>query len=343
MPALQLRVVHAETPDYRMRGPVVPSCGPSGSPTLGEVYRQFRSQTGDRKSARTWEGYEDLLRAWEKFHSGPGPGVRSIDDAALRAFFEGQPAWGRRSWQKYCAYFSAILKSVTVRSDRNRSGPPPGEELLSTLPYLEIPSPRWFAARGRGQRKKKRIDLLTADEFSRVLAACAATEHPRPRAPLFWRFLHSWIWVHGFRLRDALTLPWSAINLAERRLDFVESKRANYLAVPMHPRIVALLEEIRRETEGGERVLWPPKSYLSNAHRWFYPRWRAIWQRAGVDLHNPHELRSASITHWKEHSPAWWKHATGHSLGGDVREQHYVLRGAPSFREAVEAYPLPAM
>ena len=302
---------------------------------LLNYYRKHR----DGKTPKSWSQYVTLLRKWEQFHNGRGPDVRDVTEVTLQAFFESRSEWASRtSWKRNRDQLLAMLKFVCPRTATNQNGSDqPLFESIDRLPIWRLPPARWFADRDtqttrHGGHSPFEGDLLTFDQFRRVLTACDTLDNPG-----WWRSLMAWVITYASRRGDFLTLKWEQIDFKTQTLRTNETKRGNRIVVPIASRFIPALERLRTENARG-----PWYSNSTHLDRWFYPGWKLIWATAEVPLRNPHQLRDECSNWWNEHAREFGNLITGHKAG-NVRDQHYDRnrRGVitPAFREAVETFP----
>jgi len=333
---------------------------------LDELYLRRAADKCDS----TWSGYRTLVDRWERFHDGPGPDCRKLDAHQLRRFFEGVDEWrSPRSWQKNANWLSALLKSGCPQTMSNRNGVPPGEPVrldFDRLPVFELPRDRWFRDRlnrlppttERGGHRRRRLPLISVDEFGRVLDACDGVEFLTPE---FWRCLLSWIWFAGTRFTDIWSYRWdsgvSHVSIVQRLHSFTETKTGGTSDVPLPSWLLSQLETLRT-LQGGDRAGLPvfsssrqerddrggyvcPRGDWTNRGRRFSPAWSGIFERADVPLRKPHELRAACVSYWFKHAPNYRFAATGHAPpSGDVQLRNYVILD-DQFRDVAESFPFP--
>ena len=341
--------------------------------TLRQVFDHLYNRAKTRKTESSWSGYRTLLRYWERFQAGAGPCVTAIDRDSLQRFFEAVPEWhSRRSWERNRDLLFALLKSSCAESSDNQFGRDRSAAVLSRddLPVWRLPEDQFFRNRPkatgkggqkRGGHRKRNIPLLTVDEFGGVLEACNGAEFMQP---LFWKTWLSLLWYNGHRFEDSLAYCWDTgqlhVNLTHRLLDFTESKCGGVSAVPMPSWLVNHLMNLRDASgtpASGQPVFALPKGQrlsrtqtsdfrlprgdLTNRARRFDKEYVAIWERAGVPIRHPHEMRAVAISHWLKHAEKYRFAATGHKPpGGDVQLRSYVILDQ-EFYDAAESFPYP--
>ncbi len=363
------------TDEYRISNPVLKSDSgsagdsPSRAWTLRECLEADFSRNQQRRAS--WQDYRTLVKKWEAAWGGGGPDMRSVTPAQLQQGFDSIKEWtSYRSWEKNRDQLFALLKSSCRQTQRNPLGvPKPEVAPLSEddLPVWSLPPKEWF--RGRAKPAKRHpghrpcsLQLLSQEEFDRVLTAASA-EHD----PLYWRTLLGWCWFTAMRIRQTLhELTWretsegDGVDLANRLLHTQESKCGGALDVPLPDWLLAGLSALkaRRLTQkelfpgasmpkpaqdAQERCVFWRRPNWKNLDRWFYPTWDAIWERAGVPVRMPHQMRGVAISWWiAGKDEKYRKLITGHSLGNDVQMKVYATFGA-DFRRAADEHPRPSV
>lgn len=107
---------------------------------------------------------------------------------------------------------------------------------------------RHAAARGRAQLRpierprqpKGRLRWLRPEEAERLIAECA--DHLRP--------LIVFLLYTGARMGEALSLTWSEVDLSRAHVTLLDTKNGEDRGVPLAPRVVAELANLRGERDG---------------------------------------------------------------------------------------------
>ena len=94
----------------------------------------------------------------------------------------------------------------------------------------------------RPRQPKGRVRWLTPAEADRFIDACSP--HLKP--------LVIFLFYSGARLGEALTLPWTQLDLARGEVQFLETKNGDPRGVPLHPRLIAALQALPHP--GGRRI-----------------------------------------------------------------------------------------
>ena len=181
---------------------------------------------------------------------------------------------------------------------------------LCPMPIIARPSqdqsaPRW----------------LKPDEAERLIG-CAG-EHLRP--------LVIFLLYTGARAGEALWLDWRDIDLTRAHATFPETKNGEARGVPLHPRVIAALGnlkhrqgEVFRKT-GGEPYTRPKRPDDTSAGARIRTAFGGAVRRAGLENFTPHDCR---------HTWATWHYGTNRDLTGRGKTERWeprcrlgVLRG----------------
>lgn len=321
--------------------------------TLSDCFAADWERSASRRKSGTWTGYRTLLKAWNAWDASRD--VRTLTPRDLQDFFESQTQWASfRSWDKNHTYLLALLGVACPQTRDNPYGVPRGEFApLSPeqIPMWNMPPPKWFKGRvssaPRSGHRRRNLPLLTLAEFDKVLLAAGESSDP-----VYWRTLESFWWFCGMRCRDTvLALRWrtatvEGVDLKSQTLFFRETKADGLIAVPLPSWLcVGLAALAEREQEH----VFQRSPHWKNLGRWLYGGKAyqgdgrpTIWQRAGVDLREPHEMRGVSISNWIEHGEKYRLLVTGHAGGEkDIQKRHYWIN--EKFREAAEQMPRPSV
>ena len=208
---------------------------------------------------------------------------------------------------------STINKEVaTLRRVFNLAADRRGYLLRASNPFAGI------GKRKVSQRPKR---YVSGDEMQRILRCIPL---------LKWRTFLSLLYTTGLRLSEACHLTWDDIDFAGRMVQVApkrdpgtrvpwEPKDHELRAVPLSPRILELLGDLKSACEDGV-----PYVFLSRARheevmrqfragKWYEGRaiinnvlrnFKAIVHRAGVGRCTLHDLRRSCLTNWARELPA---------------------------------------
>jgi len=148
-----------------------------------------------------------------------------------------------------------------------------------------------------------RIRWLRIDEADSLIAACS--DHLRP--------LVIFMLYTGARTGEALWLDWRDVDLSRAHVQFPKTKNGDARGVPLHPRAVAALANLKGRT--GEVFRRPDgKPYSSprsvddtSAGTRIKTAFKAACRRAGIVDFHPHDCR---------HTWATWHFQENRDLGG---------------------------
>jgi len=351
---------HPGRGDHRTPSPVV-------SPVLlSDLLNAFYARSADAKTESSWSGYRTLVRYWETHHKGPGPDVRSLSVDDLQDFFASVNVWrSRRSWVKNRDLLFALLKSGCRRTLDNKKGSDNPELQTDQLPVWDPPRDRWFRDRDdqlppvaqRGGHRKRKLSVMTADEFGSVLDAVRHSDADF-LTPAWWYPFFGLLWFAGPRIEDMWRYRWEegrlCVSVDRRVIEFTETKAGGESVVPLPSWLVSQFARLRQSQQanagdlvfanvaGGEPT--PHRlaaGHVQNSSRKFRPAYKRIWTDAGVPLRHPHEMRAQCISLWFKHAPKYRFAATGHQPPkSDVQASNYLIFD-DDFRDAAESFPAP--
>lgn len=188
----------------------------------------------------------------------------------------------------------------------------------------------------RPKEPKGRVRWLTPEEAERLIDACA--DHLRP--------LVIFLLYTGARLSEALYLDWRDVDLAAGRVTFRDTKNGEDRGVPLHERVVDVLERIKFRqdwtikygpvflTHKGE-----PYARRQGGGGQIDTAFQGACRRAGIEDFSPHDCR---------HTWATWLYAETGNLGdlmklGGWKSESMVLRyahGNPDhLKRSIDALP----
>jgi integrase len=182
---------------------------------------------------------------------------------------------------------------------------------------------KYAAARGwcehrqikRPKPPKGRTSWLTPADAERLIDACSP--HLRP--------LVIFLLYTGARLAEALYLDWQQLDLERAEVQFLETKNGDARGVPLHPRVRAVLGELKhRIGEVFRRPDGQPYMRKLDGGGQIKTAFKAACRRAGIKDFTPHGCR---------HTWATWHYARNKDLTalmhlGGWRSYSMVLRYA---------------
>lgn len=148
-----------------------------------------------------------------------------------------------------------------------------------------------------------RIRWLTIDEADRLITACSA--HLRP--------LVIFMLYTGARTGEALWLDWRDVELSRAHVSFPKTKNGDARGVPLHPRAVAALANLKGRTNevfrkpNGRPYSRPRNIDDTSAGTRIKTAFRGACRRAEIENFHPHDCR---------HTWATWHYASNRDLGG---------------------------
>lgn len=165
----------------------------------------------------------------------------------------------------------------------------------------------------RPKQPPGRVRWLDPDEAERLIEACA--QHLRP--------LVIFLLGTGARLSEALYLDWRNVNLAARRVRFMETKNGEPRGVPLNERVFVELANL--DHRDGAVFRRPDGAPYARRHDCGGPvktAFKGACRRAGIENFTPHDCR---------HTWASWFYAATRDLGalmelGGWKSETMVLR-----------------
>jgi integrase len=167
----------------------------------------------------------------------------------------------------------------------------------------------------RPPQPKGRVRWLTFDEAEKLIDACSP--HLRPLVLL--------LLGTGARVSEALGLDWREIDLVGARVVFLDTKNGENRGVPLHPRLVAALRDLRHR----DGVVFRTNAGCAYAEKeagggQIKTAFRGACRRAGITDFTPHDCR---------HTWATWHYAANRDLIalmklGGWKSERMVLRYA---------------
>jgi len=148
-----------------------------------------------------------------------------------------------------------------------------------------------------------RIRWITIEEADRLIGACS--EHLRP--------LVIFMLYTGARAGEALWLDWRNVDLTRAHVTFPETKNGEARGVPLHPRVVAALANLKGRTAevfrrpDGKPYSRPKRADDTSAGTRIKNAFHGACRRAELDNFHPHDCR---------HTWATWHYAHNRDLGG---------------------------
>lgn len=171
-----------------------------------------------------------------------------------------------------------------------------------------------LAPQEKPKRDKKRIDFLTPEDAKQFINALE-------REPLFWRCFGNLLITTGLRRGEAVGLQWGDIDPdkltitvqrnvtidrnAPDKYHIGATKTGEIRTVPIPPRVLALLEELKREQQQKYSAILLPSAFIfcrtEAPYMPIYPTEPTRWQRKFTERYNlpkvsPHDLRHTAAT-----------------------------------------------
>jgi integrase len=148
-----------------------------------------------------------------------------------------------------------------------------------------------------------RIRWLTIDEADRLISACS--DHLRP--------LVIFMLYTGARTGEALWLDWRDVDLGRAHVQFPKTKNGDARGVPLHPRAVAALANLKGRAgevfrrPDGKPYSRPRSADDTSAGTRIKTAFNAACRRGSIDNFHPHDCR---------HTWATWHYQENRDLGG---------------------------
>lgn len=295
---MPLRVyLNAErSPYYRIRGNVLGervdrSSGLAGKKEAQALADRIAAEIRQRRIAGEPDKPKELTFAQAAVNYLLEPGRGTAFDADLRTL----------GHQFGALPLSAITQSLLDAYVQTRhAGQSPESVIRHTLTPLSAVlrhaglTPKFR----RPKRPKGRLRYLTRDEADKLIAA--ASDHLKP--------LIVFCINTGARMGEALALEWSEVNLAARRVVFLETKNGTSRGIPLNGSAVEALANMtyrtgirnpdgtwQRRAERAGRVFRTPAGapypLLENAGGQIRTGWAGACRRAGIKDATPHTMR----------------------------------------------------
>lgn len=154
----------------------------------------------------------------------------------------------------------------------------------------------------RPEAAPERIRWLTIEEADRFIGA--SSDHLQP--------LLIFLFYTGARAGEALWLDWRDVDLSRSHVTFPKTKNGEARGVPLHPRVVAALANLKHRTgevfrrPDGEPYERPRKIDDTSAGSRIATAFAGACRRAGIADFHPHDCR---------HTWATWHYAANRDLG----------------------------
>lgn len=212
----------------------------------------------------------------------------AIDKAARKLYPEGSPA--TRNRQVYTPV-SAVLTYAASKK-------------LCDRPVI-----------GRPKQPKGRVRWITSEEADALIDECAP--HLKP--------LVTFLFYTGARLSEALYLDWINVELARAHVSFLDTKTGDDRGVPLHPRVVAALANLKhRKGNVFRRPDGAPYEVKDDGGGQIKTGFKGACRRAGITNFTPHDCR---------HTWATWHYSANRDLIalmrlGGWKSERMVLRYA---------------
>lgn len=188
-----------------------------------------------------------------------------IEKTARKLYPDGKPATLNR---QAIAPISAVLKHAHTRK---------------LCDYFKIE---------RMKEPRGRVRWLPPEDADRLIASCS--EHLKP--------LVTFLFYTGARVSEALYLDWHDVDLTNAHVQFQETKNGEARGVPLHPRVVADLANLKHRQGAVFRtpagVPYAPKDDGGGQIKTAF---KGACRRAGITDFSPHDCRHTWATwHYRE-------------------------------------------
>ena len=219
------------------------------------------------------------------------------------------------------------IKPVAGPATRNRQVYTP---MSAVLKYAAERNLCEFMPVKRPKQPKGRVRWLRQDEAENLIDACAP--HLRP--------LVIFLFGTGARLSEALYLDWRNVDLAGRRVVFLDTKNTDHRGVPLNERVLVELANLpHRDSAVFRRPDGEPYAHREGGGGQIDTAFNAACRRAGISNFSPHGCR---------HTWATWLYGARRDLGelkelGGWKSDSMVLQYAHTnpdhLADAVDALP----
>lgn len=248
--------------------------GRAATATFGQAVLNYL-QTGGRK--RTGGSKRFMADVLDHFENTPLAriGLDEIERGALQVYPNASAATRNRQFYTPAV---AVLRHAAARG-------------WCTAPIMARPSqddgePRWL--------KPEEAERLIAGAFGNM------------------RTLIVFLLYTGARCGEALWLEWNSVDLARAHVTFPKTKNGEARGVPLHPRVVAALANLKhRDGEvfrrpDGKPYARPRRADDTSAGTRIKTAFKATCRRAGITNFTPHDCR---------HTWATWHYVANRDLG----------------------------
>jgi integrase len=250
--------------------------GRASTATFAEACRSYL-ETGGRKG--TGGDGRFMSPALEHFQTTQLAkiGLAEIEAFALKAYPNAKPSTRDRQG------FTPVVAVLRHAAKRRLCAMP-----IIERPRQDKPQPRW----------------ISLPEANRLVACCA--EHMRP--------LVVFLLYTGARTGEALWLDWRMLDLARAHVTFPRTKNGEARGVPLHPRVVAAIANLKHRTgdvfrrpDGNPYTRPDPDQDVdTSAGSRIATGFKGACRRAGLEDFHPHDCR---------HTWATWHYAANRDLG----------------------------
>lgn len=153
----------------------------------------------------------------------------------------------------------------------------------------------------RPEQPRGRVRWIALPEAERLIAASA--EHLRP--------IVIFLFFTGARIGEALALDWREVDLSRAHAVFEETKNGDRRGIPLHPRVVAALANLKhREGAVFRRPDGQPYAEKPDGGGQIKGAFRGACRRAGIEDFRPHDCR---------HTWATWHYAANRDIAALMR------------------------
>lgn len=187
-------------------------------------------------------------------------------------------------------------------------------EYARRFKYVQSDPCQDLSTKEKPRNKQRKIDFLAPDDAKRFMKALDGE-------PIFWKSFMNVLITTGLRRGEAVGLQWGDIDAdkltitVQRNVTIDKNSPDKYhigatktgeeRTVPISPRVLTLLGELKREQQEKFGVVLMPTAFIfcsmANAYKPVYPTAPTMWQRRFTDRHNlpkvsPHDLRHTAAS-----------------------------------------------
>lgn len=187
-------------------------------------------------------------------------------------------------------------------------------EYARRFKYIQADPCQDLSAKEKPRNKQHKIDFLAPEDARRFMDALESE-------PLFWRCFMNILITTGLRRGECVGMQWGDIDAdnltitvqrnvtidtgSEEKYHVGSTKTGEERTVPLLPRVLALLAELKREQQEKFGAVLMPKAFIfsstADPYKPVYPTAPTMWQRRFTERHNlpkvsPHDLRHTAAS-----------------------------------------------